>query len=217
MIDAEAKEACRIFNKAHSTTWIEPVDEHERELLEQFCKLVEDLEGYAIFKNLLHRGKVECSIKIQDEAVLTAIKDLDEEHLRSFLSTLRMLYQPQDGCSVRQIAPIFEKRVGQRNSLWWNGFDPVRRGLNSFLDMRLGIEETNREIFETFLYCDYSHKGHPQKDRQRRMLYKEWQQDQASYVERKTYFLVIVATLFAYVCDLCPLVRRLLAAKVAVE
>jgi hypothetical protein len=205
--EEQTREWCRAFNKEHSTTWVEPVDAQERESLERFCELVDELEGYAIFKKLLHREQVEWNIKTQDNVVVAAaIKDLDEEHLRSFLLTVRMLYQSRDGCSVRQIAAIFKRRVGERNALWWNQFNPCHVGLNNFLDMRLEkSEQTNRELFEIFLYGQYAHRGH--------LLYKEWKKDTEVFIGRKGNFLLILATFFAHVRILHPFVKQLLAVK----
>lgn len=210
--DEEAGDWCRAFNRQHNATWIEPPDEGERLTLERFCELVEELEGYAIFKNLLQKNQIEWRIRTtNDEVLATAIDGLDEEHLRSFLLTLRMLHHGRERCSVRQIAEIFRKRVGERNPLWWNGFNAHHLGLNSCLDeMKLPDSgESNREIFETFLWGRYAHRDNPKATAR----YREWERNKVRFVEFKGYFLLITATFFSHLRSLVPSVRQLLETK----
>ncbi len=212
LTDEATREWCRAFNKENSPSWIEPPDDQERKALQRFVELVEELEGYAIFKNLLQRNQIDWHVLIEnDKIVAAAINGLDEEHLRSFLLTLRMLYHGREGCSIRQIAGIFERRVGIRNPLWWNGFNAHRLGLNSFLDeMKLPRSgETNREIFETFLWGRYAHRDNAEAT----ALYQEWERDQVRFVELKGYFLLITATFFSHLRSLLPGVKQLLGCR----
>lgn len=214
--DQEAREWCRAINRQYNATWIEPPDEGERLALERFCELVEELEDYAIFKNLLKEERIEWHIRTENkEVVATAIGGLDEEHLRSFLLTLRMLYHGRERCSVRQIVQIFSRRVGPRNPLWWNGFNAYYLGLNSFLDeIKLPTSgETNREIFETFLWGRYAHRDNANATAR----YREWERDKIRFVEFKGYFLLITATFFSHLRSLLPCVRQLLATQHASE
>ncbi|MEY2480913.1 MAG: hypothetical protein QOI04_1840 [Verrucomicrobiota bacterium] len=211
-VDEQALEWCRAFNKEHSLSWVEPPDDKQRASLERFCELVEELQDYAIFKNLLHRSQIEWNVRTENkEVVAAAIRGLDEEHLRSFLLTLRMLYHGRERCSVREIAKIFEERVGVRNPLWWNGFNAYRLGLNSFFDQTSlpNSGETNREIFETFLWGKYAHRDNPEAVAR----YKDWEGNRTKFVEFKGTFLLITATFFSHLQSLLPFVNELLAVK----
>jgi hypothetical protein len=96
------REWLRAFNKEHSSSWIEPPNGQERRALELFCELVEELEGYSIFQQLLKNNRIEWHLRVENNVLVSAAIDgLDEEHLRSFLLAIRMLYHGREGCSVR--------------------------------------------------------------------------------------------------------------------
>lgn len=203
--DEEEAAWCRAFNREHSTTWIEAPKPQERKALEKFCGLVAELENYSAFKNLLHGNQFKGKIRSEDgRVVASAIESLDEEHLRSFLLTVRMIYEQAEGCSIKQITPIFERCVGPRNPLWWNGFNAGRLGLNSFLEGEYirGDSVSNRDIFEAFIYGHYSHRSQP--------FYEKWKKDASKLLEMKLHFVVILSSFFHHARDLRTHVRELL-------
>jgi hypothetical protein len=203
--DKEARAWCRAFNRENSTTWVERPTGDDRSALEKFCGLVEELENYPAFKNLLREDSFEGKVRVEDgKVVATAIQSLDEDQLRSFLLTTRMIYEQAEKCSILQIAPIVEKYVGPRNPLWWNGFNAYRLGLNHFMDGYYLQSEpiSNREVFETFIYGHYSHRSQPR--------YEQWKKDEEKFLELKLHFVVILSSFFYHARQIRTYVLELL-------
>jgi len=178
----------------------------ERKALERFCGVVQQLRGCSIFEKLLSRGEITLNYKVRYGVLVSGeIRDLDEEPLKAFLLTARLLTQDNDGVSIRKIAAIFDARVSQRHPLWQE-FNAYRSGLNQFLDKRHDeLPETYRELFETFLYGHYAHLND-----QKEVVYQEWLKDELSFLKRKQLFVLILSVLFSHVRDIHVTVRKFL-------
>jgi hypothetical protein len=202
---AEQLESIRILNREFSA-WVDPLDPQERNALESFCDLVEELEESPIFKALLHREEVQSNVKWTNGVVVKAeIEGLNEHDLKAFLLPARLFTQKNDRCSIRKIGMIFDRRVSQRHELWMY-FNANRMGLNHFLRMTVSKPpHTNREIFETFLYGHYAHR-----DEKWAAAYKRWKENPADFVRLQAIFVLIISGMFGHARELHKLVKQLL-------
>jgi hypothetical protein len=194
----------------HFNAWIEPVDGDERRSLELFCKLVEDLERDALFVDLLRHSEVRWKYKVTDEEVVSAeIEKLDEADLRAFVALARLFTQKKERASIRNIAKIFAKRVGEHHPIWWT-FNGHRMGLNNFLDTTgPDLLETFRELFDVFVYGHYTHR-----DDAKEANFEAWKKDLRGFTARKVGFLLAVSTIFWNAQKMRDAAKHLLEVKV---
>ncbi len=84
--------------KRELNEWIEPLQPKERKALDRFCGVVQELKGCSIFQKLLSGGEITLNYKVRNGLLVSAeIRDLDEEPLKAFLLTTRLLAQDNDG------------------------------------------------------------------------------------------------------------------------
>ena len=203
--DKEMPEWLKNLNR-EMKPWIDSPSIKERESLNLFCEIIDELEESSIFKNLLHRRQIRHNQKWRSGILVEAgIEDFNEEELKAFLLTARLLSQDNDRISIGNIATVFNKLVSERHSLSMN-FNAYHMGLNEYLDRRdHGLSHTNREIFEIFLYGHYAHRNKNKED-----TYRKWKADRILFLEMKVNFLSSVGNLFSSAQRLRSSVKQLL-------
>jgi hypothetical protein len=154
----QIEENCREITRALSP-WIDPLDAKERRALERFCRLVEELEGHKILRDLLQRGRIDWRLRIEDGNIVSAhIERLDETELGAFVPLARLFTQKREDTSIRKVSAIFDQRVSERHPIWWN-FNAYRIGLQQFLALTApNLTETFGEIFDVFMNGHYVHR-----------------------------------------------------------
>jgi hypothetical protein len=129
-----------------------------RQVLEYFIAAVEELRSSAFLKQIAEG--VHTRLEVHPDGATTVGKfGPDQEALKACLLTVRMFGQDNDAISFRRVSRVVtEIPVDQQLKAQ---FEQSRTNFNTYLDMvpRVQIEgvNTNRLIFETFLYGKYAH------------------------------------------------------------
>jgi hypothetical protein len=201
----QSEENCRQITRKLSP-WIDPLDADERRALDRFCRLVEELEGHKIFRDLLQPGRIDWRLKIEDGKVVSAhIEKLDETELGAFVPLARLFTQKREHSSIRKVAAIFDKRASERHPIWWN-FNAYRVGLQQFLALTApNLTETFGEIFDVFMNGHYVHREDPKEAR-----YESWKKDVGGFTSRKVAFLLAVSAIVSHASSIRNYAKQLL-------
>lgn len=205
MSDQYLNEQCRQIMK-HFNAWIEPVDAQERRSLELFCGLVDELERDTLFKDLLQDRAVSWKYTEVDGNVTSShIEKLNERDLGGFVALARLFTQKKERASIRHVAAIFEKRVGERHPIW-STFNAHRMGLDNFLAMTApDVSETFRELFDVFVYGHYTHREDAKEAK-----YELWKNDIRGFTARKAGFVLAIGSIFSHAQTMRDSARQLL-------
>lgn len=203
--DEEIAEYCRQITREFSA-WVDPLDAQERRSMDLFCGLVEELESYKIFCDLLQHSQVDWRLKIEDGKVVSGyIEKLNETDLRAFVPLARLFTQKREQASIRKVGAIFDKRLSQRHPIWMN-FNAYRIGLQQFLALSApNLPETFGELFDVFMNGHYAHREDAKEAR-----YESWKRDSGRFTNRKVGFLLVLSSIFSHVRSMRDHVKQLL-------
>jgi hypothetical protein len=208
--DQDQNEQCRQIMK-HFNAWIEPVDADERRSLGLFCDLVNELERDPLFEELLQHGEVNWNYTEVDGKITSShIENLNDRNLGAFVALARLFTQKKERASIRHVARIFEKRVGDRHPISWT-FNAHRLSLNNFLSMTAPeLSDTFGQLFDVFVYGHYTHREDAKETQ-----YELWKKDARGFTARKACFVLAIGTIFHHAQEMRNCARQLL--KVVVE
>ncbi len=141
------------------------------------------------------------SLKMTDRWQDPIFPGLDEEDLRSFMLTARLLTQSNDRISIRRITASLEtlqdndpRRVAAHAAKW---------KLNDYLDQEApfvdseGVSHTNRDILEAFLYGFYAHTSEPHE-----ATLDRWAKEPKTFFPFKLLFLAALRLLYETAVDI---------------
>ena len=163
------------------------MDMSTKSLLIEYVNLVKELNSLRL-ATLLSRWSI--SLQHRGDWDDARIIDFDEEDCRSFLLSCRMLIQDNDRISLRCIGKIIEDS-GCSNELK-SLVSGERFRMNLSLDEYCAFaapgcgQITNRDVFDTFLWGAYAHRGMNPATRQR---FLDWQADTRQFLSLKLVFL----------------------------
>ena len=180
----------------------------EIEILREFIALVDDLNSSALTRDFL-------STKL---TVLTrgnswskgVLLNFDEDSCRSFLLMFRLLYQPNDGISLRTIRNLISEGAYEQDLKDWVSYK--RQMLDWDLDSEspFAMGYTYRQVIEIFLWGSYAHRCQsPDKRRQ----FLEWQADTETFIIKKQSFLLALKMILEFADQLSTKVCEVLADK----
>lgn len=167
------------------------MDSDTRSRLNEYINLVIELNSLRLARGLLSAGTI--SIRGTGNFENARIINFDEEDCRSFLLSCRMLIQDNDRISVRCIGQIIQE--GDFSEECKTRVEGERFRLNLSLDDYCpllssgGVQMTNRDLLETFLWGSYAHRGMNPVIRTR---FQEWQSDAAQFLHLKSVFLLML-------------------------
>ncbi len=180
----------------------------EIEILREFVALVDDLNSSALTRNFLSTNlTVRTRVNSWSEGVLL---NFDEDSCRSFLLMFRLLYQPNDGISLRSIRILIWDGDYEQSLKDWVSFK--RQLLDWELDSEAPFSEgfTYRQLIEIFLWGAYAHRCQsPDKRRQ----FLEWQAETETFVIRKQSFLLALKMMLQFADELAKKVCEVLTIK----
>ena len=75
---------------------------HQRETLKLFVEMINELEESSLVRDLLRKNQITYRFSLKEgKPIDQDIVNLDEEHLKAFILTARLLAQDDERCSIR--------------------------------------------------------------------------------------------------------------------
>ncbi|MES2659284.1 MAG: hypothetical protein V4689_11755 [Verrucomicrobiota bacterium] len=169
----------------------------ETEILREFVALVDDLSSSKFAGEFLN-GKLTIQTttgKWSDGQLL----NFDEDYCRSFLSMFRLIYQQNDGISIRAVSRLIEDGNYDKNIGDWISYK--RQLLNWQLDENAPFSygHTYRQVIDTFLWGAYAHRCHNPEARRK---FTGWQSEPETFLMRKQCFLLGIKMIFEFAEEL---------------
>lgn len=184
------------------------LSEESKRSLRLFIETVAELEESSLYKNLLGEEGITYRYSWREgQPASQEIVNLDEEQLKSFILTARLLSQDNDGRSIRVVAQIFDGEL--QNHQLYPTFNGIRWKLNDYLDQEYpikiqGVSITSRHLFDIFLYGHYAHRNPDKED-----VYCRWESDWITFPHYKLGFLLSLSVLFSCAHQIRSVVERI--------
>jgi hypothetical protein len=173
-----------------------PLSDLQRDTLHLYVEMINELEESSLCRNLLSEKTITYRFSMKEGLPINQeIVNLDEEHLKAFILTARLLAQDNERCSIRNLSKIFDGAL--QDHAIWPRFNGVRWKLNDYLDREYpllveGDEVTSRYLFEVFLYGHYAHRT-----KEKELVYKGWEANSVFFPYYKLGFLMSLSVLFS--------------------
>lgn len=177
--------------------------------LELYLDTVSELERSSLYRNILEKNNITYRFQVKEGLPITQeVVDLDEEHLKAFILTARLLAQDNDGRSIRVVSNIVDESFQAHPS--YLKFNSARWKLNDYLDgeypaLVQGESITSRELFDVFLYGHYAHRN-PQKEQR----FIQWQSNWVTFPHYKLGFLMSLSVLFSCAHEMRTAIEEML-------
>ena len=173
--------------------------------LNAFVSHINDLSGYKFSARLLDLKQLTLE---GSESKPIDFVNFNEDECRSFLLGIRLLTQDRDGISLKRIWEIVatSEDLDQLKLLNQARTPAMLTLMDSamFADPN-GIDMTNQEVFDTFMYGAYAHK-----DRKHRVRFEQWQAT-ATFPFYKLNFLMIVGIIYRSGLNLAEIIAPIAA------